>query len=121
AAAQHWGVPLGEVRAEMHQVKHEASGRAVGYGELAKVAASLPVPKKDEIRLKSPAEFRYIGTDVEIVDNFDITTGKAIYSVDVRFPGMLYAVIARPPVYGGRVSSFDDSKAREIGGVEAVF
>ena len=75
AAARKWRVPVGEVRAQNHHVVHETSGQRLAYGELAKDAALLPVPEKDDVRLKEPGDFRYIGKDMEIVDNFDITTG----------------------------------------------
>jgi isoquinoline 1-oxidoreductase beta subunit len=121
AAAQKWRVPVGEVQAQNHHVVHASSGQRLAYGELAKDAALLPVPEKDNIRLKRPGEFRYIGKDIDIVDNFDITTGRAQYSVDIRLPGMLYAVIARPPVYGGRLRSFEADAAKKVPGVVDVF
>ncbi|WP_265502034.1 xanthine dehydrogenase family protein molybdopterin-binding subunit [Paracoccus beibuensis] len=121
AAAQQWGVPVEEVRAANHQVTHEASGRTLGYGELAAAAAELAVPDREGLRLKNPAEFRYVGKDsIGLVDNMDITTGHTTYGIDVRLDGMLYAVIARPPVFGGRVASLDDSAALEVPGVERV-
>jgi isoquinoline 1-oxidoreductase beta subunit len=119
-AAKRWAVALEEVEAQQHQVLHKASGRTLGYGELAAEAAALEVPAKDNIRLKSPAQFRYIGKDMPIVDNLDITTGRAIYGIDTQLDGMLYAVVARPPVYGGKVASFDPSEAMKIAGVEKV-
>src|SRR5207247_6618570 len=100
---------------------HMPSGRRLGYGALAKAAGSMPVPAPDAIRLKDPSQFRYIGTDkLKLVDAQDITTGKAQYAMDTRLPDMLYAVIARPPVYGGKVTSFDDAAALRIAGVESV-
>lgn len=121
AAAARWGVPVSEVRAENHAVLHQASGRSLGYGELAKEAAALPVPERDGVRLKDPASFRYIGTDkVGLIDNRDITTGKAGYGIDTRLDGMLYAVVARPPVYGGKVASFDAAETMKVPGVVKV-
>lgn len=121
AAADEWGVPVEEVRAENHVVTHEGSGRSVGYGALAKAASQLSVPDRESLRLKDPAAFRYIGTDtVGLVDNEDISRGTTTYGIDVRREGMLYAVIARPPVFGGRVASFDDSAALQVAGVERV-
>jgi len=119
AAAARWGVPIAECRAANHAVAHAGSGRTLGYGELAEAAARLPVPERDAIRLKDPASFRLIGQDriVELVDNRDITTGTAVYGIDARVEGMLYAVVARPPVYGGRVVSVDDSEALRLPGV----
>ena len=122
AAATEWGVPVSEVRAENHAVVHSASSRSVGYGDLAEAAAALPVPDRNDVRLKQPGAFRYIGADrrIGLVDNRDITTGNAVYGIDVRLPGMLYAVVARPPVYGGRVLSYDDAAALAVPGVVRV-
>jgi isoquinoline 1-oxidoreductase beta subunit len=119
AAAARWGVPVAECRARDHAVTHAASGRSAGYGELADAAAALPVPDREALRLKDPSAFRLIGQDrlVELIDNRDITTGKAIYGIDAALPGMLHAVVARPPVYGGRVVSVDDSEALRVPGV----
>ena len=121
AAAAHWKVPVGEVAAQLHEVVHRPSGRKLGYGELAADAAALPVPAADTVRLKDAAAFRYIGKGTtSIVDLFDITTGKAIYGQDVMLPGMKFAVIARPPVVGGRVASVDTSAALKVPGVEKI-
>ncbi|WP_405403277.1 molybdopterin cofactor-binding domain-containing protein [Paracoccus sp. Ld10] len=121
AAANAWDVPLSEVRAEGHVVRHAASDRTMGYGELAAAAAALPVPDREGLRLKDPATFRYIGKgDVGLVDNDDITRGTTTYGIDVRREGMMYAVIARPPVFGGKVASLDDSAALQVAGVERV-
>jgi isoquinoline 1-oxidoreductase subunit beta len=119
AAAQAWGVPVAEVKAANHEVVHAKSGRKAGYGALAKAAAALPVPAN--IKLKDPAEFRYIGKGkTDLVDGFDITTGKAIYGIDARLDGMLYAVVARPPVYLGKVKSYDASETLKVPGVIKV-
>ena len=121
AAAAEWGVDPSEVRADGHRVAHAGSGRSLGYGELAMAARDAAVPDPDGLALKDPSEFRYIGrSDVGLVDNTGITTGSAIYGIDVRRDGMLYAVVARPPVYGGRVRSYDDAAALAIAGVEKV-
>jgi isoquinoline 1-oxidoreductase beta subunit len=118
AAAARWGVPVAEVRAGNHAVAHPPSGRSLGYGELASAAAALQVPPRDAIRLKDPSAFRYIGReDVGLVDNHDITTGRAVYGIDARLDGMLFAVVARPPVYGGRIATVDDSEALRVPGV----
>ena len=119
AAAAQMGVPVSEVKATNHEVVHAKSGRKVGYGPLAKAAAAQPVPANP--KLKDPSEFRYIGkSDIHLVDGFDITTGKAIYGIDTRLDGMLYAVVARPPVYGGKVKSFDAAEAMKVPGVVKV-
>jgi isoquinoline 1-oxidoreductase beta subunit len=121
AAAKRWNVPVGEVEAKNHAVVHKASGRKLGYGELAAEASALPVPPTDKLKLKSPAQFRYIGKgQIPIVDGFDITTGRAMYGQDIRLAGMKYAVIARPPVYGGKLKSVDSEAAMKVRGVEKI-
>ncbi len=121
AAAQRWKVPVSEVRAGVHEVVHDGSGRRLGFGELAGDAAALPVPAADSLRLKDPKDFRYIGKGtVSITDLHDITTGSAVYGADVRLPGMKYVAIARPPVVGGKMVSFDPAEAMQVPGVEKV-
>ena len=121
AAAQTWGVPVGEVEAKNHEVVHRPSGRRAGYGSLAKAAAKLPVPARDTVRLKDPSQFRYIGKgELKLVDGPDIATGRARYGIDTRLDGMLYAVVARPPVYGGKVRSYDATEALKVPGVVKV-
>ena len=121
AAAMHWQVLVSEVKAELHQVLHVATGKTLGFAELAKAAAKLPVPAKDSLRLKQPTEFRYIGKGwLKIIDGQNIVSGKAQYGIDTRLPDMLYAVVARPPVLGGRVSQFDAKQALKVPGVVKV-
>jgi isoquinoline 1-oxidoreductase beta subunit len=121
AAAATWKVDIGEVQAQLHEVVHKPTNRKLGYGELAAAAAGLPVPSADMVKLKDASAFRYIGKgNVRIADIVDITTGKAIYGQDVMVPGMKYAVIARPPVVGGKVASVDSSAAMKVPGVEKI-
>lgn len=121
AAAAQWAVDVASVRADNHAVVHTASGRRLGFGDLAQAAAKLPVPARETLRLKTPTQFRYIGKgSIGLVDNHDIVTGKAQYGIDVRLPDMLYAVIARPPVYGGKLRTVDTSAAEKVPGVVKV-
>ncbi len=121
AAAKQWGVPVNDVRAESHQVVHSTSGRKIGYGALAKAAAKLPVPPRENLRLKNPADFRYIGKGkLGLYDGRDMVTGHAQYGIDVRLQDMLYAVIARPPAFGDKVATYDASAALKIPGVVRV-
>ena len=121
AAAQRWGVPVGEVQAQNHEVIHKPSGRKLGYGDLAAAASALPTPPADQIKLKDEAAFRYLGKgNVQIVDLFDITTGRAVYGIDTKLAGLKYAVIARPPVMGGKLASYDGSAAMKVPGVEKI-
>jgi len=118
AAAQTWGVAPGTLRTEKGRVYHDASGRSASYGDLSAKAATLPVPA--EVALKDPKDFKIIGTNVKRVEGRDKVTGKAEYSIDVRLPGMLTAVVAHPPVCGGTAKSFDASKAMAVAGVIKV-
>jgi len=121
AAAERWKVPVSEVEAKNHEVVHRPTGRRLGYGSLAKAAAGQRVPARETLRLKDPKQFRYIGKgQLKLVDGRDIANGKAQYGIDTRLPGMLYAVVARPPVYGGKVASFDPAEALKVPGVERV-
>ena len=120
AAATAWGVPRAEIVAEHHQLRHAASGRTAHYGEFAAAAAQLPLPEVSDLVLKREAEFRYIGKRVHAVDLNDIVHGAARYGIDSQLPGMRHAVIARPPVYGGRVVKFSAAKALAVKGVEQV-
>ena len=121
AAAKRWNVSASDVRAENHEVIHAASGRKLGFGELAQDASTLPTPSADQIRFKDPQNFRYLTKGVVgIVDLHDITTGNATYGIDAKIPGMKYAVVARPPVVGGKLVSFDATEAMKVPGVEKV-
>ena len=121
AAAKQWGVPVSDVEAKNHEVVQKSTGKKLGYGELAAAAAKLDVPATDSLRLKDPSQFRYIGKEgTNIVDGFNITTGRAIYGQDVRLPGQKYAVIARPPVMGGKVTSYDVTETKKVPGVVQI-
>ncbi len=95
-----------------------AHGRKAGYGELAEAAMALPVPEK--VTLKNPKDFQLIGRATTRLDAKDKSSGRQHYGIDTRLPGMLTAVIARPPIFGAKVASLDDSAARAIPGVKAV-
>ena len=120
AAAQQWGVPVAECKARNHEVVHASSGRRLGYGELAPLAAKQATPKKEELkeeRFKSPEEFRYIGKDMPTFDRDDVCAGKGTFGIDARMPGMVYASVERAPVFGGKLKSYDDKEARAVRGV----
>ena len=120
AAAEQWGVDPGEVRARQHQVVHERSGKTLDYGALVARARTLPMPAEARVRVKRPAERRWQGKKMPSIDLVPMTTGTAVYGADVRRPGMKTAVIAHPPVWGGKVKTFDASKALAVPGVEKV-
>ncbi len=118
AAARRWGVEPASCRAEAGRVIHSATGRSLGYGELAAAAARMPVP--GDPPLKDPKAFRLLGKKVARLDTAAKVAGRATFGLDVRLPGMLFATVARPPVHGGSVAGFDAGKARKVPGVRAV-
>jgi CO/xanthine dehydrogenase Mo-binding subunit len=118
AAASKWGVTTVSLRTERGRVLHDASGRSATYGELADAAATQPVPASP--RLKDASQFRLIGTSPLQLDGPDKVTGRARYGIDARVPGMLFATVVHPPVFGSRVRSFDASKAKAVQGVRHV-
>ena len=118
AAAAQWGVPPTECSTNLHTVVHKASGKKLGYGELAAAAGKLEVPKKEEINLKARSEWRYIGKGTASYDLKDMCTGKAGYGQDTHMEGMLYASVAHPPVFGSAVKSVDDKAALSVAGVK---
>jgi isoquinoline 1-oxidoreductase beta subunit len=117
AAAEKWGVSVAECKAQNHWVVH-TSGRKFGYGELAADAAKQTAPKKEDLKFKSPAEYRYIGKELPTIDVEDLCAGKGTFGIDARMPGMVHASIERSPVYGGKLKSFDDKEARAVKGVQ---
>jgi isoquinoline 1-oxidoreductase beta subunit len=118
AAAGEWGVPAGEVETGQGVVSHRPTGRRLTYGELADRAAQLPVPQAP--RLKTRDQFTLIGKDVPRLDIPDKVTGRAVFGIDVRVPGMLVASVERCPVFGGSVARFDAARARAVAGVRHV-
>ena len=120
AAAKKCGVDAADCRAELHVVKHTKSNRTLGFGDLVELASDLEVPSPKEIKFKPRSQWRYIGTDFKIADLDDIVTGRAVFGIDARMDNQLYAVVARPPVAGGKVVSFDAAEARKVPGVVEV-
>ncbi len=118
AAAKEWKVPVAECKARNEMVHHAATKRSLGYGALAEKAAKLPVPK--EPALKDAKEFEIVGKNEPRVDGPKIVVGAAKYGVDMKLPGMKYAVIARSPVFSGKVKKFDATKAMAVPGVKKV-
>jgi isoquinoline 1-oxidoreductase beta subunit len=118
AAARTWGVSAGECRAEDGFVTHAVSGRRATYGELVPVAAALEAPARPA--LKDPGSFRLLGKPTHRVDAPSKVDGSARFGLDVRLPGMLYACVARCPVFGRNVSGYEDAGARSIPGVRDI-
>ena len=121
AAAQKWNVPKASCRAENGTVAHLDSGRRASYGELAELAASMPVLNRQVIALKDPKDFRLIGKSIPRTDIPAKVDGSATFGLDVRVPNMLYAVIARCPTFGGKPASYDAAAAKAVPGVRQVF
>ena len=117
AAAAKWKVPAAECKAQNHFVVHTKSKKKLGFGELAALAKQQPVPKKEELKFKTPAEYRYIGKSIPTVDIENILVGKGTFGIDATMPGMVYASIERSPVFGGKLKKFDDKDARAVKGV----
>ncbi|MDE1006286.1 MAG: xanthine dehydrogenase family protein molybdopterin-binding subunit [Paraburkholderia fungorum] len=118
AAAAQWQVPASELTTRDGGVHHAATNRTATYGSLASAAARLPVP--DTVTLKSPKDFRLIGQQLPRVDVPAKTNGTAQFTLDVTFPGMLVALLQRPPLFGATVKSFDASAAKAVPGVVSV-
>jgi isoquinoline 1-oxidoreductase beta subunit len=121
AAAQTWGVPAAECTTAASVVTHAASGRKAGYGELVAKAATLPVPAANAVALKDPANFKIIGSRVGGYQNQAIVTGKPLFGIDQKTPGMLFAVYTRCPVFGGRAVSANIDKVKALPGVKDAF
>src|SRR3984893_12664300 len=120
AAARQWGVPAGECETDLHVVVHRSTNRKLTYGELTSVAAKFPVPPQEQVKLKPKSAWRYIGKGEVSYDLEALVTGKAIYGMDARLEGMVYASIQRPPVLGGTVKSYDDKETLKIAGVRQI-
>jgi isoquinoline 1-oxidoreductase subunit beta len=121
SAARRWNVPALEVTTEVHKVVHKASNRSMDYGEIASFAEPPPgVPDYKREHLKPKSQFRLIGKDLPRVDGRDKVTGRAVYGIDVRVPGMAYATLMRAPAQGEKPEKIDDAAARKVPGVKAV-
>ncbi|NJM34051.1 MAG: xanthine dehydrogenase family protein molybdopterin-binding subunit, partial [Rhodomicrobium sp.] len=112
------GRPAGEITVESGSVKHKKSGKTASFGALAEKAAGLPMPS--DVKLKDPKDFKLIGKVLPRKDSPDKARGKAIFTIDMKLPGMLTAVVARPPRFGGKVKSFDAAAAKQVPGVVDV-
>ena len=118
AASNRWKVPEAECVAEKGFVLHKASGRKLGYGELAAEAAKLPVPSN--VPLKDPKDFKLIGKSIRNVENKNIITGKPLFGIDVYREGMVYAAIERPPAFGLKLKSANVDALKALPGITDV-
>jgi isoquinoline 1-oxidoreductase beta subunit len=121
AAAQQWGVPAGELTTDLGKVHHKASGKSIGYGELAAKVATMTPPDLNSVKLKDRKDFKYIGKSMPTVDLPAITQGKAIFSIDFKLPGMLYAVYEKCPVFNGKIKGANVDEIKALPGVKHVF
>ncbi|MBI5766800.1 MAG: xanthine dehydrogenase family protein molybdopterin-binding subunit [Verrucomicrobia bacterium] len=120
AAAQTWGVPAAECRAEKAAVLH-SSGKKLTYGQLVAKAAALPVPAKEAVKLKEPKDFKLLGTRVPQFDSRAIVTGQPLFGIDVKLPGLLYAAYEKCPAFGGKVVSANLDQIKALPGVKDAF
>ncbi|MBA4298839.1 MAG: isoquinoline 1-oxidoreductase [Cyclobacterium sp.] len=119
AASQTWNVPASEITTEPGFLIHSASGKKAHFGEMASLAATLPVP--EEVPLKEISEFKLIGKSHKNVEAKNIITGKPLFGIDYKKEGMQIAMIIHPPAHGMRLKSFDDSAARNLSGITDIF
>ncbi len=121
AAAQTWNVPEADLTTASGKVLHKASNRSVGYGELTSKIASLPAPNLADLKLKDSADYKIVGHTQKQTDLHEIVTGKPLYAIDVKLPGMLYASFERCPVLGGKVVSANLDEIKKMPGIKNAF
>ncbi|MDC0713492.1 molybdopterin-dependent oxidoreductase [Stigmatella sp. ncwal1] len=120
AAAKRWKVPAEDCEAVDHKVVHRGSQRTLGFGELALEAGKQRVPKAEQVKLRPKNELRRVGKHLPLIDGPAYVTGTAVFGADIRLPGMLTALVARPPVVGGRVARYDAARTLAVPGVKRV-
>jgi isoquinoline 1-oxidoreductase beta subunit len=118
AAANEWKVPVAECTAANSVITHTPSGKTTTYGKVVEAAAKLEPPA--DVKLKDPKDWKIAGKGIKRLDTEDKTTGKMIYGIDVKLPGMLNAAIKDCPVFGGKLKSFDEAKVMGMKGVKKV-
>jgi isoquinoline 1-oxidoreductase beta subunit len=121
AAAQRWKVDVSECDTASGAVRHEASGRAISYGDLATAAAKLPVPDLGSVRLKDPKDYKIIGHSVPGVDSPKVVKGEPLFGIDTVVPGMRFAVFQKCPVFAGKVASANLDAIKKMPGVRQAF
>ncbi len=121
AAADQWKVPTSECTAAASVITHAPTKRTISYGKVASAAAKLPVPELKTMKLKDPKDWTIAGKPLKRLDTVDKTTGKQIYGIDLKMPGMLSASIKDSPIHVGKIKSFDAAKAKAMPGVKGVY
>jgi isoquinoline 1-oxidoreductase beta subunit len=118
AAADAWNVPASECSVSTSVITHKSSGRTTTYGKVAEAAAKLDPPK--DVPLKDPKDWTIAGKPLKRLDTADKLTGKTVFGIDTRLPGMVYAAINACPVFGGKLQSYDEAKVQDMPGVKRV-
>ena len=119
AAAKKWNVSADEITTEAGVLHHKASGKSIGYGEIATEATGLEIPS--EVKLKDPKDFKIIGTSRKNVDGPQIVTGQPLFGIDIQKEGMLYATVLHAPAFGMKLKSFNADEAKSMPGIKDVF
>ena len=121
AAADQWGVPASQCSASKGVITHTPSGKKISFGKVAQAASKLAVPDAKSIALKDPKDWKVIGQRMNRIDHMaDKVTGRQVYAIDLKMPGMLVATIKECPVFGGKLKSYDESKITGLKGVKKV-
>jgi CO/xanthine dehydrogenase Mo-binding subunit len=120
AAAAQWDVAVGACTTDGGVVTHTDSDRSLTYAELASAAAVLPVPDEDDVKLKTPEEFKLVGKSLERIDHVAVLNGQAKFGMDIRVPGMRFCAVARCPIYGGDLGTVDSTAAEALAGVQLI-
>ena len=121
AAANEWNVPVEQLKVDKGVITHEASKRQTTYGKVASAAAKLPVPDLKSMKLRDPKDWKIAGKPLKRLDTADKLTGKLVYAIDVKLPGMLTATIMDAPVFGNKLLSYDKAKVKAMPGVQGVY